>query len=149
MDKLSISRLRTQLDYASLSANERQDCAVKAVAIVTGSDYKTAWDMLDLAGREARRGTYIHTTMRALDSMGYKHVSSLPRQPNGSQYTLKTICKAYPKGKYLVSVRGHIAAMIDGVVIDWAADTRCRVISIRRVTPIESVLPTNDSLDWL
>ena len=47
-----------------------------------------------------------------------------------SQMTVGTFIKQYPKGKYLISIRGHAFAIINGVVIGNKSDSRdikCRV----------------------
>jgi len=41
-----------------------------------------------------------------------------------SQMTVKTFLKKYPKGKYLIHVRGHAFAILDGVVIGNTCDSR-------------------------
>jgi len=49
-----------------------------------------------------------------------------------SQMTVGTFIKHYPKGKYLIAIRLHAFAIIDGVIIGNTRDSRdikCRVIN--------------------
>jgi len=41
-----------------------------------------------------------------------------------SQMTVKTFLKKYPKGKYLIHVRGHAFAILDGVIVGNTCDSR-------------------------
>ena len=48
-----------------------------------------------------------------------------------SKMTVGTFLKEYPKGKYLIHVRSHAFAIVDGVVMGNLADARqmkCRII---------------------
>jgi len=47
-----------------------------------------------------------------------------------SQMTVGTFIKHYPKGKYIISIRGHAFAILDGVVVGNTRDShniKCRV----------------------
>jgi hypothetical protein len=44
-----------------------------------------------------------------------------------------TIGKALPKGKYVLLFRGHAAALVDGVIEDWTAGRRKRILGYFKV----------------
>lgn len=50
---------------------EKNDCAVKAVAIATKTDYATVHALFKKLGRKSRQGTYAFITLRALKELGY------------------------------------------------------------------------------
>jgi len=119
----------------SASMNERNDCTVKALAITAGIEYQQAHRILAVLGRKNSRGLRCehHTMvnkMRAAVMMADKIVSKA-EYPQG--LTLKTIGQWRPHGSWLVFTSGHVAAMIDGKVDDWAADSKRRVKYMIRV----------------
>src|SRR3546814_13098913 len=61
---------------------ERADCAVVAVAAAAGVSYHAAHDALRLAGRKAKRGTFFHTTEKAMEALGFRCVAwGVQRRP--------------------------------------------------------------------
>ena len=54
---------------------------------------------------------------------------------NGARYlTSNSVVKALPpKGKYLVRSHRHIAAVVDGQMIDWTEGRRFRIVQIWEV----------------
>lgn len=137
------------------SMGERNDCGVIAVSIATRRPYKEAHALLARHGRPFRKGSPFSAINKSLIALGAKlqgdantsparpskyfprnHVVGTyvyPKQPNGSQYTMKTIGKAFPKGTYLVYNSRHVAAMIDGRIHDWSEDRAKRVTMIQKV----------------
>ncbi len=115
---------------------ENRDCAVIAVSIAARVDYKTAHEALALYGRRPRMGTRFDSmTLPALEYLGLevRKVADV-KQPNGSAYTPKTISNKLKKGHYLCRVRGHVFAVVNGVVCDWSEQTKKRVNQIYRIT---------------
>ena len=115
---------------------ESNDCTVKAVTLVSDLPYGTVHRMYHLAGRKRRCGARREITQDVLHQLGengYRHYWCQPLQKSGSRFTMKTIGKAYPKGRYIVRVRGHLAAMIDGVIHDWTQGRRHIVTEICQV----------------
>lgn len=129
---MKYDELRKQSD----SFGEYRDCAVVATAIACRVKYKDAHAALKSAGRRDRKGTHRHTTWTAitkvLDCQIEKHPR--PRQDNGSRYTTLTIGKRFPRGYYLVFVKNHVAAMVNGKVLDWTEGRRHRVQEVWKVT---------------
>jgi hypothetical protein len=124
-----------ELEKQTKAFDERDDCTVKAVAVVCDIDYKDAHELLAHYGRKHRKGAVdCETTWPALNSLGVKMVevklSSLPKHPK----TIRTLERVIPKnGKYLVNVRGHIVAISDGEVIDWTRDRCYRITSLYKI----------------
>lgn len=55
------------------------------------------------------------------DSLGYERTTLKHRR-----YSLRRFCRTYPKGRYLILVRGHALAIIDGVIHDWPGESDLR-----------------------
>ena len=118
--------------------DEANDCAVVATSIAFDEDYKKIHAAFARAGRKRRHRTsrlITHIVWRLLRMRSFKCAVQIsdPYQPNGSRYTVRTIGKAFPKGRFLVFVVGHIFALVDGVVEDWSRGRLFRVIDIWEV----------------
>lgn len=119
---------------AQISAQygERNDCAVKAVAIATGTDYRTVHALMKKHGRRDRKGTPVPITFKVLKELGFKTVAVPPKAR-----TVKTIAPTLTGGAYLVRTAGHILAVRDGKAEDWTEGRRHRVQEVYRVERIE------------
>jgi len=116
-------------------AGETNDCSVIAASIAGRVPYNVAHAALKAQGRKARGGAYLGWTKNALKGMGCRvERVEAGKQPNGSRWTATSIGRKFPKGYYLVSYRGHIAAMVNGVVEDWTEGRRHVVESVWQVT---------------
>jgi len=116
-------------------AHERNDCAVRALALSTGIPYAKAHDLLKAEGRKDRRGTKTWMTERALKKSGAQ-VELLSAWVHRTA-TLAEAVRTLRNGRYLIIVRGHALALIDGVIHDAGdiSDARCRVRQAWRITP--------------
>lgn len=108
---------------------ERNDCAVKALAVALGVGYATAHAALARAGRKPGRSTPTWMTDAAARSLGFllvDHKSAVKRRlgVRSKNMTVRQlsqrpdILKAF--GPCLIRVRGHIMGARDGVIHDWA-----------------------------
>jgi hypothetical protein len=103
------------------------DCVVRSVAIATGRPYQEVYESVNkLAGRErkgkrkrgisnARTGVYKGTTHKLLESLGWQWT---PTMEIGSGCKVHLRADELPKGRLIVSVSGHLTAVIDGVIHD-------------------------------
>lgn len=122
---------------------ERNDCAVKALAIAAGMPYGVAHLLFKKYGRKDRRGTRRYITKLVVNYLKEHHgFTSIPlrdpRKADGSRFTMKTIGQRYYRGRYLVFVSGHVAAMIDGKIEDWTEGRRHRVTEIWSLEQVEN-----------
>jgi hypothetical protein len=103
------------------------DCVVRAVAIAAEMPYQDVYDRVNkLAERErtgkrkrgkssARTGVYKNTTRRLLESLGWYWT---PTMEIGSGCKIHLRAGELPAGRLIVSVSGHLTAVIDGVIHD-------------------------------
>lgn len=97
--------------------DERNDCAVNAIARVTDSSYDAAYRFCASKGRKPNRGMYTSQALgkycepRLILGRWFRH---LP----GRRQTVKTFCREHPKGVYLIRVRKHVLALYAGDVFD-------------------------------
>ncbi len=141
---------------ASRSHGEHNDCTVKALTAATGLDYDTCHAALAAEGRRNRRGCNWFTMgPRAANKLGFN-------MERITGYSAKTMISAerdrrLAKGRFVAQVRGHVAAVVDGNVVDWTQGRRHKIQYIYECTPIPGFaaptaptagpLPTG-SADW-
>ena len=146
-------------DAMSLKASahgETNDCTVRALTASTGLDYDDCHAQLKKQGRKNRKGCHWFTEgPKAAEALGFTM-----RKMNRSEYRAKTMITAerdrnLRSGSYCVLVRGHVAALVDGKVIDWAQGRRHIIKAVYEVTknaapapaPKAAKLPKG-SADW-
>lgn len=145
--KVSYTQTFSKLNEISFDAREYNDCAVKAVALVCGVEYKKALDKMTELGRKARRGTDFFIIDQAIKFFGKRTARIDKREiianyPSPHRDVLKSITthhprrfnKVWPKGTYLLYSKGHVSACIDGVVHDWAINRAKRVWRMEQVS---------------
>ena len=145
--KVSIKRAEEAIigyTESALARSEDNDCVVRALAAATEVTYNEAHSFVaEKFGRKPKKGTFNfnHTLDRlkregkvlgkTFTKIGDERSKYLPGedyiQPatyymnNGvlvkRQMTFKTFVKQYPKGTYLLTVRGHAFSVKDGVVV--------------------------------
>jgi hypothetical protein len=103
------------------------DCVVRSAAIATGLPYQQIYDSVNkLAERErlgkrkrgkssARGGVYKGTTRKLLESLGWQWT---PTMEIGSGCQVHLRAGELPSGRLIVSVSGHLTAVVDGVIHD-------------------------------
>lgn len=120
----------------ALSHGETNDCAVKAVAIATGTPYSIALDTLAAHGRKRRERTHFNITKAATESLGFELTRVYTKEA-----TVRTVACELGQGSYFVRVRAHILCIKDGVVEDWSDNRLIRVREVWRVTKVGEVVP--------
>ena len=120
---------RASAGYKGLAA----DCAVRSIAIATGRPYQEVYDRInELAKRErkgkrkrgissARGGVYRPTMRRYMEEIGWDWT---PTMGIGTGCQVHMREDELPAGRIIVSLSGHYAAVIDGVLHDTADCTR-------------------------
>lgn len=150
------SELHASLIAASMSVNESNDCAVRAVAAVTGVDYATVHNMMAEQGRKNKRGTPWEILWDVLDQLGYAVRTVSPhhfisRYPGSHARVLRSVTTHHPDrfpavwkdGKrYLFNTRAHVLAVVDGVNHDW---TRGRAKRALRIWEVVQKTPATDA----
>lgn len=133
--KRDISQDVVRMKEVGKTYGERADCSVIALAIIserlwgkgdTGTGYAAAHRALAARGRKPRCGVYNPTIMAAARDMGMTLGSPVTelKSKQGNRFTTITIGRAFPQGTFLVFTYGHVSAMHNGVIRDWARDRR-------------------------
>ncbi len=125
---------REKIAAASKSYNEKNDCAVRAVAVATGLDYEVVHAEFEKRGRKRRHGIYIHVTMEVLKALGFqcKEIKVKAR-------TIRTLQQSRELplwGSFIVRTTKHLTGVVDRAFLDWAVTTVKRVQAVWLVTPL-------------
>lgn len=134
------------------AASENNDCAVKAVALLTGAPYSQVLELMAKHGRQARKGTFRGTTQAVIEELGFTVrkwtfkerldliASYSPKAPQWYQSLTTKQVKAYnkkwralPCQSMLLFSTQHVSAYKDGEVIDWAHNRAKRINDIWEV----------------
>ncbi len=133
---------------ASEKLHENHDCTVKAVAIVLDMDYSTVHRAFANAGRKPRKGVRRDITERATKALGYefKEVSRTAR----TAITIERDRKLQ-SGRYVIGMTHHLAAMIDGKLMDWSQGRRKKINGVFQLNRIDTppTPPTIPAYNWL
>jgi hypothetical protein len=123
--------LPEKIQKDSNSLDEKNDCAVKAVAIVANHPYKYTHRLFAAAGRKSKRATSFYITQKVLKSLG----CHIKRTTRFNARTVRTLERQLPtKGRFLIRTKDHILAVIDGKIIDWTKGRLHRVCYIYEVS---------------
>ncbi len=131
-------------DFAYLRAvgdamNETRDCAIIATTVVTGEGYPKIHELYKKLGRRNRCGTQFPLIHTVFDMLGFK-LHPITNYYDGA--SVRSIAPQLPsKGKFLVRTRKHVAAIIDGAVVDWSEQRKLYVKEIYQVTDKDEPMP--------
>lgn len=100
------------------AANERADCTVIALSIGLGIPYDVAYRMLEAAGRRPNHGFGLSAWLRGKSQIGDMLCGYKVTSVHVPWLTLTQVRHDFPKGRFIVRKRGHVFAMLDGVVLD-------------------------------
>lgn len=109
-------------------SRERNDCSVRAIAAVTNNDYELAHNTLRMFGRKKNKRTTRDAMFLSIKLLGFSC-----REVNFEGKTVRTVQRELTNGKYLVFVRAHVLAVVDGEAIDWASGRLHRVLNVYRI----------------
>jgi len=135
---MSVSRY-ARISHCTAALSDSRNCSVIALSIACRVPYNVSAEACGDQGRKKNRGLHTGNILKAAEALGCQLVkvhnkgTSFLRQKNGSQYTNKTIGKRCKQGYYLVFVKGHVLAVVNGEVEDWSKATNRRVLSAYRV----------------
>ena len=98
--------------------NEHLDCVVRALTIASGLSYKDIHDLTSWHGRKSGHATcYVSQLLNSL--FPGRNVTPVSGR-NGRTWTVGQVIKQYSVGRYVVAIRGHAFALVNGVVHDMS-----------------------------
>lgn len=147
-----ISKTFQELSAVAEIHSEKNDCTVKALAILTGCSYSAVHTALESAGRKRGKGASFLIQEGACEMLGFKLVKmtcydrlQIIQEYPGAHKNLQSITTHHPrrfprvwanKPPMMFHVRGHVAAFKEGTVHDWTVNKAMRVLDIYTVEKI-------------
>ena len=113
---------RTYLELRKVAEkyhNDRGYCTVLATATVCEMSFSKTFYKLQATGRKTRTGIYQPQYFDLIKARGFDIVKLRDFRRCPVSQVLKQIPK---KGKFLVNIRQHVIAVVDGVINDWTED---------------------------
>lgn len=98
--------------YSSSYPDEHRDCTVRALAVAADLTYNRAHRILQIHGRKRKQG--LHTEGKWAIITG-----SICCRRHG---TVRKFVRDFPTGRFIIDVRHHSLAVIDGVIHDLDPD---------------------------
>jgi len=126
------------------AAGDENACFPAAIALLTGLELPVVLQAFSEAGRKTGQATPWGIAREAVKALGYKMVRkdyiwtrSIIESYPGVHKTLQNITTRHPvrfakqwEGQTcLLHVDGHVAAVVDGRILDWSANRAKRVIA--------------------
>jgi len=107
--------------------NDTNFCSLVATCVATGQPYSKVYRAYQSESRRTRKGTHLYQQLKVLSTFNKKMI---PDQDKTQSYkTLTSVantCHTWGAGVYWIYVRGHVAAVRDGVLEDWSAIRKYR-----------------------
>jgi hypothetical protein len=135
-----------ELEAQSAAHGDKNDCTVKALAVLGEIPYATARGMMAELGRKKGKGASTYNVLRALGALGKKSKKVPAEHFIGRYPTAHRILKhvtshhmdrfadVWQDGQsYLCATNTHVFAVEDGVNHDWTRGRAFRVVDIYRV----------------
>jgi len=106
------------------------DCMVRAVTIITNSEYNKVHKLMYNNGWRASKKTdklWENQITSTLNNLGFSYERiSFPAIKGENRMTSKTLAKIDPEGKYIVRVSKHVSVLDNGVLLDtWDCSDKC------------------------
>jgi hypothetical protein len=107
-------------------------CSVVAISVACNVGFGKAYHTLRREGRQTKKGVIKPVIDRAIANLGFELVSV----PDMYNKQAKSLTKVLPKeGCFLVHFRGHVAAIRDGVLVDWTEKRAHRTWAVYAIIP--------------
>lgn len=114
--------MRFQTKVAQLAdrfETEGRDCTVHALAFATGLAYSEAHNLLAAAGRENGKGFHTEVIMGRLSVLTQRRwFATVALCWSRGYTTVNQFCKLHPTGTYVLRIKGHAFAVVNGRAID-------------------------------
>jgi hypothetical protein len=152
--KTAFANAYLKLEAKAKDHEEKNDCAVKAVALATGASYEKVHKLMEQFGRKKKQGTFSTITRKVLNELGFKArrwptdvLPSIIQEYPKAHRILKNVTTHHPRrfpkawephmDKVLFfETKDHVACFRDGKMHDWSINNRLHVQNVYEITPL-------------
>jgi hypothetical protein len=129
-----------RFDAGALSrprGGDKLDCQVRALTSARGINYDEAWDLLyKMQGERRHCGFMLVESLNAGDGrLGVIRKLDFPAVKNKKRMTATQFCKEHPRGRYILRMSHHVAAVKDGILLDTFDSSHKCVYTAWEVAP--------------
>lgn len=128
-----------QLDKQANKKRDDNYCTVIATSTVCEMSYNRAYKKLQRVGRKHRRGTWM--LYEVIRRQGY----DMQEVANTKNMTVSKFAELYPRGTYLLHVRAHVVAVVNGVINDHTSEEVLKRKSKRRIKNCHEIIKQDNS----
>lgn len=124
---------REKIAAASSTMKESNDCAVRAVSVVTGLDYEVVHAAFEKRGRKNGHGAMTFIVLSVLKDLGFVY-----KEVEVESKTIRTLQQSRELplfGAYIVRTTRHLTGVVDRAYLDWATKTCKRVRQVWKIEP--------------
>ncbi len=104
------------------------DCQVRALVVTLGLEYDAAWHLLyRMQGERRKCGFCLVDSLNDGDQrLRIKARLSFPAKAGRKRMTGADFCKKHKKGRFILRMAHHVAAVVDGELLDtWDSSQKC------------------------
>lgn len=118
---MRVSRHYRRFD-AGHTGGKNGDCTVRALATARGLSYEDAWRQLYAHQGRVRACAFRLTEWLQLspDEFGVVQRLSFPARAGKPRMNGERFCDEHPRGRFILSMAGHVVAVVDGELLDTA-----------------------------
>jgi hypothetical protein len=102
----------------TIYAGEENTCTVRALAITANISYEDAYDIMQEAGRRPNGRIFMGMGLSKFQECGGHYECVYCRGIFSPRITLRKMLPQLEEGNYIVRVRRHVFAVVDGLVYD-------------------------------
>jgi hypothetical protein len=128
-----------QLNKQAIKKRDHNHCTVIATSTVCEISYDRAYKKLERVGRKHRRGTWMF--YEVVRRQGY----DMQKVENTRGMTVSKFAELYPKGTYLLHVRAHAIAIVNGVINDHTSEQVLKRKSKRRIKNCHQIIKQDNT----
>jgi hypothetical protein len=115
-------------EFHRTSKLQAADCQVRALCVAADIHYCAAYDLLYKAQGELRTPGFFleHYLRHKAEMFGVMQYIPFPAVAGQSRMTGMNFVQHYPKGRYILRLSNHFAAVVDGTLLDsWDCTRKC------------------------
>jgi len=120
--------------------NDGGFCSIIATCVATGQPFSKVYREFEAVGRRRGQGTSREQQFKVLRAYGKGLKGDVAKSDRYKTLAgISKDCSTWGEGTYWVYVRGHVAAVRDGILEDWSAERKSckRVLAVLKVVDIQ------------
>jgi hypothetical protein len=136
-----MSELFSKIVSEARASGDHSFCVPLAYSVVTGIPFNDINNMMIKSGIRRKGSGVSSAHWKPFSTTVGVQLEDITDVVRHSARTVRTAARLLKRGKFLIQVRGHLLAVVDGVVHDWTKERQHRIIRVFRVLDVASATP--------